>query len=161
MKFPRKVALKLDSLWQRRFQIQKYRLRILGAQIGSRNTFNGWVTVVGDYSNLKIGNENTFNQNVVINVNSLIHIGNQNHFSVGVKLITTRLDATLRTHLSFPIRIGNRNWLAADSIVAVSNHEIEINSGVTIAAKSFLNTSATQPGLYAGTPAVQIRTRSN
>jgi acetyltransferase-like isoleucine patch superfamily enzyme len=134
---------------------------MLGSQVGSKNTFNDWVTVVGDYSNLRIGNGNVFNQNVVLNVNSQVHIGDENHFSAGVKLMSTRLDTTLNAHMSFPIRIGNGNWLAADSLIAVRNQEIEVSNGVTLAAKAFLNTSARESGLYAGVPASIIKKYSH
>lgn len=148
-----KIANKINKLWLRRFQIQKYKLKILGAQLGKNNTFNDWITVVGNYSNLTIGDQNIFNQNIVLNVSSEIFIGNKNHFSAGVKIITTKLNENLSRHLSFPVQIGDNNWFATDSLIAVSHNKILVADGIILGAKALLNDSAPTPGLYVGVPA--------
>jgi acetyltransferase-like isoleucine patch superfamily enzyme len=147
------TVLGIYHLWIKRFQLQKYKLRILGASVGKNNTFNGWLVVVGDFANLRIGDGNVFNQNIILNLNSKISIGNRNHFSSGVKITTTKLNKELTEHVSFPVTIGNNNWLATDSLIAVSLGEISVPSGVTLGAKSLLNKSALIPGLYLGVPA--------
>ncbi len=144
----------INRLWIRRFQIQKYKLRILGASVGKGNTFNGWLVIVGDYSNLKVGDSNIFNQGVILNLNSSLTIGSRNHFSSGVKIVTTKLNSDLTEHISFPIQIGDNNWLATDSLIAISSGEISVSSGVILGAKSILNKSALVPGLYSGVPAI-------
>lgn len=148
-----RIANKINRLWLRRYQIQKYKLKFLGARIGKNNTFNDWITVVGNYSNLTIGDQNIFNQHIVLNVSSEIFIGNRNHFSAGVKIITTKLNENLTRHFSFPVQIGDNNWFATDSLIAVSRNKILVPGGIILGAKSLLNDSASIPGLYVGVPA--------
>jgi len=137
-------------LYKRRFQLQKYFLRIRGAKVGKKNTFNGWLCIVGDIANLCIGDNNTFNEFVYLNLKSEIIIGNGNHFSVGSKLITTKLNDSLTEHISYPVTIGNNCWFAADSVVAISKNETKICDNVIIGAKSLVLASINSPGKYLG-----------
>ena len=140
----------INRLIKRRFQIQKIFLRIRGAEIGIGNTFNGWLAVAGDPQNLVIGNHNVFNEYVVINCSESIRIGNSNHFSVGSKLISTKLNSNFSSHQSFPIIIGNNNWFAVDSVVAVRSAPIYFGDNIVIGAKSLVFSSIFTSGKYYG-----------
>lgn len=137
-------------LYKRRFQLQKYFLRIRGAKVGKKNTFHGWLCLVGDVRNLHIGDNNTFNEFVYLNLKSKIIIGNSNHFSFGSKLITTRLNYNLKAHVSYPIIIGNNCWFAVDSVVAISKNKLIICDNVIVGGKSLVLKSINTPGKYLG-----------
>lgn len=151
--YAKSIIERMRFFWRRRFQLQKYYLRFLGARVGINNNFYDWLHITGPISNLRIGNSNHFNPGIFLVTSAQLDIGNENHFSVGVKILTTRLDSSLKNHLSFPITIGNYNWLAADSMVSISDSRIDIATGIILGAKSMLCSSATSPGLYVGVPA--------
>lgn len=137
-------------LYKRRYQLQKIFLRIRGAKIGKRNTFHGWSVIVGDVRNLYIGDNNTFNEFVYLNLKSQVTIGNDNHFSVGSKIITARLNDDLTEHISYPIIIGNNCWFAVDSVVTISKNETIICDNVIVGGKSLVLNSINTPGKYLG-----------
>jgi acetyltransferase-like isoleucine patch superfamily enzyme len=138
------------SYFNRRYQIQKILLTLRGAELGSGNTFNGWLKVVGDVKNLKIGDYNVFNEYILINCKSKIIIGDWNHFSVGTKLISTRLSDDLATHISYPITIRNYCWTAVDSVIAINKSPIVISDNIIIGAKSLIFKSLEEKGKYYG-----------
>jgi acetyltransferase-like isoleucine patch superfamily enzyme len=140
--------LSLTSLYRRRFQLQKFFLRIKGAKVGELNTFHSWIKIVGNPQNLIIGHSNVFNEQVCLNVREKIEIGDNNHFSVGSKIITTKLSDDLSHHISFPIKIGDNCWLACDSVVAISSSEVTICNNVIIGAKNLVFKSINKPGKY-------------
>jgi len=143
-------------LWKRRYQLQKYLLRFLGAHIGEKNTFNSWLRIDGKLNNLVIGSFNVFNPGVYINCKSKVVIGDRNHFSVDSKLITSSLNLNDNSHYAYPIIIGDNNWFAASSIVCPKSATVEVANGITVGAFSLLNSHAHLPGSYLGIPA-QIR----
>ncbi len=147
------VLVKVISYWERRYQLQKFWFRLLGAEVGEGNTFNDWIKIAGQVQNLKIGDNNVFNQNLVFNLDSNITIGDRNHFSVGVVLITTKLNDLLNSHVKHPIVIGDDNWFAACSVIAISHGELVVSDGIVLGAQSLLCKSTSLPGLYAGVPA--------
>lgn len=137
----------LFVLWKKRYQIQKFTLRIQGARIGEKNTFNAWLKVTVP-DNFVLGNNNVFNEYVVVNSKGKVTIGDNNHFSTGVLLVTTRLNEDLTSHLSYELKINNNNWFAANSIVSCSKQNLEIGSNIVIAANSFISVSILEQGTY-------------
>lgn len=140
----------INRVLKRRYQIQKILLKIRGAKIGTGNTFNSWLIISGNPKNLSIGNFNVFNEYVLINSASTVEIGNNNHFSVGSKLLSTRLNDDLTTHESFPITIKDNNWFAVDSVIAVRNGPIYIGNDVIVGARTLVFRSIFERGKYFG-----------
>ena len=147
------IFLFLRRKYQRRYQLQRLSLRLLGAQIGKRNTFNCWIAIEGDIRNIIIGDGNIFAPGFYLNAVEKITIGNLNHFSSGVKVITGRLTTDHSSHLAHQILIGDNNWFSSGSVVAPRDRSLVVGSGITVGAMSFLNSDAIIPGLYVGIPA--------
>jgi maltose O-acetyltransferase len=133
-------------------------------QIGSNNSFtqgawlwpidNGWKGV-----RIRIGSNNYFNRNVMIDSCGLVEIGDDNMF--GPDVYVTDSNHRHETGLSpqaLPmdigtVRIGSRCWIGAKVVIL---KDVELGDGCVIAAGSVVTRSVKAGEIVAGVPARPI-----
>jgi len=148
------VFLRLSKLWRRRFQLQKIYFRALGMKVGKGNTFNDWIKIVILKPNIVIGDNNVFNENIILNNRENITIGSSNHFSSGTKIITSKWQDG--NHASSPVFIGDSVVFGTNSVVLSGLTPISICSMVEIGIGSLVIRNIEVSGIYLGSPARQI-----
>ncbi|EKD92642.1 MAG: WblB protein [uncultured bacterium] len=108
---------------------------------------------------VKLGQNSTLNEGVILNAYHGITIGNNVRISAGAQIITANLtlnpdEKGVRFHTGEPVVIGNSVWIGSGAI---------INPGVTIGENSIIGagavvTSEVKPNsIYVGVPARFLR----
>lgn len=130
-------------------------------QLGSLNAFTQgcWLwpeDTDHDGIRIRIGDENYFNRNVMIDACGLVEIGNQNMF--GPDVYITDSNHTFGSGLApmnFPmragrVRIGNRCWIGAKAVIL---KDVELGDGCVVGAGAVVTRSFPAGSVIAGVPA--------
>lgn len=146
--------LLLNRIWRRRYQLQKFYFRAMGIKIGRKNTFNDWIKIVILKPNVVIGDNNVFNEGVILNNRENITIGCDNHFSSGTKIITSKWQNG--DHISSPVFIGDSIIVGTNTVILSGHKSVSICSNVEIGIGSLVIRDIEVSGIYLGSPARQI-----
>jgi maltose O-acetyltransferase len=137
-------------------KLRLIKMKLLGAKIGKNVRVFGKFTVIGNFSNLTIGDNSTINEGVLFNLRDRITIGRNVHLSSHVQLHTGKL--TLynipRKHVKEPIIIEDNVWLASSVIISAG---VTIGKNSVVGAGSVVTKSISQDCFYAGNPAKKIK----
>lgn len=159
--------------------------RSLGMRVGARNRFEGrsrvrrysqielgslnaftegtWLWPAdADYSDtrIRIGDENYFNRNVMIDACGLIEIGSQNMFGPDVYITDSNHGfghgaAPHKAPMAVGrVKIGNRCWIGAKAIIL---KDVEIGDGSVVAAGAVVTRSVAPCSVVGGVPARPLR----
>ena len=130
-------------------------IRLGGGECGRGLKIHGPIYILGNLSNLKIGENVSINHFVLLNCRDLIEIGEGTTISAGCQLQTPYLIADqLEVHASRPIIVKRGCWLAVNVIVTAGSL---IEENVIVGALSLVRGRLEKNGMYAGSPAVQKR----
>jgi acetyltransferase-like isoleucine patch superfamily enzyme len=135
--------------------------RLSQIEIGSHNAFTQgcWLwpeNTDHDQTRIRIGDNNYFNRNVMIDACGLIEIGNENMF--GPDIYMTDSNHTFgagRAPGNEPmqkghIKIGNRCWIGAKAVIL---KDVELGDGCVVAAGAVVTKSFPAGTVIAGVPA--------
>lgn len=133
-----------------------YKMKFLGVKYGENLQVFGNVKILGNRCNLKIGNDCSFNEGVILNVSGKIIIGNNVTISSYSVLHTGKLNINIwpkKQHLYEDIVIEDNVWIASHCIISGG---VKIGKNVIIGANSFVNKDLESGYLYAGNPVKKI-----
>jgi len=151
-----KIVIRMRSALRRRGQAQIRLLRLSGAHIGPRVTFNAPVFIVGPAQNLVVGARTVINELVLVNCRGGVQIGSDCHVSSGAQILSTKLTSDGAIHSDEPVIIGDRVWIAAGAVVGPG---VTIADDCVVGANSVVLRHLKIAGLYVGAPATLVRTR--
>lgn len=143
-------------------------LRLCGAQVGEGSMFKsgmridnatGGQDVVGDYSNLTIGNRCYIGKDVFFDLPARINIEDEAVLSVGVRILTHADCGRRAMSRWYPRRtgdvfIGRGTWLGAGAIVLAG---VSLGSCCVVGAGSVVTRSVPDFTVVAGVPAERLR----
>lgn len=150
------VISRVRHAFRRRGQVQIRLLRLSGAKLGPRVTFNAPVFVIGPAQNLTVGAGTVINELVVVNCRGRVRIGSDCHVSSGSQILSTRLSVDGSAHVDDAVVIGDRVWIAAGAVIGPG---VTIADDCVVGANSVVLRDLQIAGLYAGTPATLVRSR--
>jgi putative colanic acid biosynthesis acetyltransferase WcaF len=136
---------------------RRFLLRLFGARIGSNVKIRPSCKIAQPW-NLSIGNHSYIGDEVVLYSLDRIEIGQHVSVSARSYLCTgTHNPRSIKFDLiTAPILIEDESWIAADSFIYPG---ITIGLGAVIAARSTVRSNLLPGYIYAGTPAVAIKSR--
>ena len=117
----------------------------------------GKVKIFGNRCNIKIGDNCSLNEGVILSANGKIIIGNNVTISSYTVLHTGFLDLKQfpkKKHIYKDIVIKDNVWIASHCIIMGG---VTINENVVIGANSFVNKDLESGYFYAGNPVKKIR----
>lgn len=163
--------------------------RLLGMKMGARNRMEGGGRVrrcsqieIGSYNGftqgawlwpndadyggvrIRIGNENYFNRNLMIDACGLIEIGDQN--MIGPDVYITDSNHQVRPGFGphkqpmdiGRVKIGSRCWIGAKAVIL---KDVELGDGCVVAAGAVVTKSVPPGAVVAGVPARLMRKHRN
>jgi len=154
--FPKKLisGYRFAKLKLRSFSFA-LKVNILGGQCSYNIKLHGPIILLGDYRNLRIGDNVSLNHDVLLNCSAQIFIESNVTISARCQLQTPYLDLTNRhIHRSKPIHLEQGCWIAAGTIIAAGS---VIRQNTVVSALSFVKGELEHSSLYAGNPAIKIK----
>lgn len=112
--------------------------------------------------NIEIGDGTFINYNVWMNTAARIKIGRNCNIAMRVSFITSTheigsVDRRAGQNVSKPITVGNGVWIGANAVILPG---VTINDGCIVAAGAVVNRDCEPNSLYAGVPAVKVKSLS-
>lgn len=133
-----------------------YKLKFLGIQYGKNLQIYGNVKIFGNRCNIKIGDNCSFNEGVILSANGKIIIGNNVTISSYSVLHTGKLNINIwpmKSHRYEDIIIKDNVWIASHCIIGSG---VVIGENTIIGANSFVNRDLEGGYFYAGNPVRKI-----
>lgn len=132
--------------------------RIAGVHVRVASIFPG-LKIYGNPRNLTIGHRTFLNSEIYLEPVASIAIGSYCQFGPQVTVLTSHHDfcsngTVSRSPRALPVRIGDRVWLGARSVILPG---VCLGNDVAVAAGAVVSRDCIEPGLYAGVPASLVR----
>jgi putative colanic acid biosynthesis acetyltransferase WcaF len=139
------------------FSMRVALLRLLGAQIKESSRVYPSCSIWSP-ANLKIGDESTIGPRVNVYNQGRVCIGSRCIISQDVSLCASSHDYEQPLHPLFlsPINIENDAWICAEAFIGPG---VTVGEGAVIGARAVLMKDAEPWSVYAGNPAIKIKTR--